>query len=215
MPGYPIRPTVQIARRPARCQWEQEAKRPRADKTPAPPQAPIDPIYDEGTTLAYKGRSIRVLPVDGVPWFGLPDLADSLGLSLEEADKLVHSPDFPAHARLGCLESPEPDPEITTDPGPVTILSPVGVWWLTALMDDGGGSGQGLAAWSKREAARMCPAPTPGNPAVFLTLARDGMLPPYPWKYSGRRAEWIDLRWSNAGILARQWTPTTPKETCQ
>lgn len=167
MSAYQIRPTVQVTRRPARYQWELEAKRPRADKTPPPPQVPIDPTYGDGTTLAYKGRSIRALPVDGVPWFGLPDLADSLGLSLEEADKLVHSSDFPAHARLVCQESPEPDPEITSDPGPVTLLSPTGVWWLTALMDDGAPRlPQATPPFSLRWPETVCCHHTRGNTAA-------------------------------------------------
>ncbi|HQS95999.1 MAG: hypothetical protein B7X90_08405 [Novosphingobium sp. 17-62-19] len=193
--------------------WERTAPPPKRQEVE--PQAPIDPVYGDGMALDYKGRSIRAIPVNGVPWFALPELAEALSLPQGEADKLVHSPDFPAHARLVCYESPEPDPEVTTEPGPVTMLSPVGVWWLTALMDDEGSSGQALAAWAKREAARLCPEPAPGDPAVFLRLARAGVRPPYPWKYSGRRAEWIELRWSDTGNLARGWTPTAPKETSQ
>lgn len=205
-----VLPYVVIARRPQREGLQPVA----AHKTPAAPpplpQAPVDPEFGEGLSLAFKGRTLRAIPVNGVPWFGLPDLADALGISEEEADKLVQSPDFPTHARLVCYESPEPDPEITSEPGQVTIVSPVGVWWLTALMDDGGGKGQALAAWAKREGARLCPSPAKGDPAVFLTLARPGVRPPYPWKYSGRRSEWIDLRWSDAGIMARDWAPADP-----
>lgn len=211
---FQVRQAVQVTARPERPRWQPQASRPQADRTLPPPQAPVDPAFGEGISLTFQGRTIRAIPVNGVPWFGLPDLADALGISQVAADRVVHSAIFPSHGRLVCYESPEPDPEITSEPGPVTVLSPVCVWWLTHLTD--GGRGQSLASWAKREAARLCPKPLPGDPAVFLTLAREGVLPPYPWKYSGRRSEWIDLRWSPDGITARDWTPPALiKETCQ
>lgn len=203
--GYQIRPTIRSDKSKQSFAWGSTATLPAL---PEPePQAPIDPIFGEGTTLNFKHKSIRVLPVNGVPWFALPDLADALGLTLQEADKVVNSPDFPAYGRLVADESSEPDPQITTEPGPVTLLSPVAVWWITALTEPF--SGQGVAAWARREAASMCPAPALGDPSLFLRVLPGPMLPPYPAKYSGRKSEWIDLRWSNQGLLAKPWTPTS------
>lgn len=165
------------------------------------PDAPDAPSAPEDT-LYFKGHPIRILQVDGVPWFALPDLCDALGYCpsvISAADRQ----DFPAFAKGVCDEAP--DDSICGEPAEVAILSPVGVWWFTELTD--ATRGQAIASWAKREAARICPKPVEGDPAVFLRLLPDGSLPPYPCKFSGRKAEWIDLRHSDAyvfGSVARQ-----------
>jgi hypothetical protein len=32
-------------------------------------------------------------------------------------------------------------------------------------------------------------------------------MPPRPWKYSGRRAEWEAIYWSDAGYIAQGFRP--------
>lgn len=151
----------------------------------------------ESQTLQWKGRSIRVIQTtDGTPWFALPDLCDALGYEGPPAD-VVYGTSFPAWARCLVTEDPRDDGEGA--PQDVVVLSPVGVWWWTHLTN--AGRGQGWAAWAKREALRLNPTASTRNRQVFLTLLQGGELPPYPYKYSGRRSEWIDLKYSDAYLF--------------
>lgn len=146
--------------------------------------------------LAYKGHSVRVLMIRGVPWFALSDVGEALGLNECGLDQ-VNDKAFPAFAKTVATEAVEP--EVPGEPEEQVLLSPVGVWYLTTLLCDPG-RGQHIANWAKKEAAVLCPNPVPGDPAVFLTILDvDGRkeLPPYPWKYSGRRSEYQDLKDSN------------------
>ncbi|MBV1690869.1 hypothetical protein KRR38_25115 [Novosphingobium sp. G106] len=140
--------------------------------------------------------------VRGVPWFSLRDVGDGLGLSEFGLDQ-VNAAGFPAYAKMVVAE--EADPAIPGDPEDQIVLSPVGVWHLTTFLSDPG-RGQHLANWAKKEAALLCPSPAPGDPAVFLRLLEvNGRkeLPPYPWKYSGRRSEWHTLRDSDDWLYAQ------------
>lgn len=154
-------------------------------------------IYGPGDTLKFFRHSIRVLPVRGVPWFALPDLCDALECHAS-GSAVVNRKDFPAWAKMVCGE--EPDRDIRGKPQDVTILSPVGVWWWTHLTD--ALRGQRLAAWAKATALEHCPEARKDDPAIFLQLQPDGSLPPYPCRYSSRRAEWIALK-ESVGPAAR------------
>ena len=156
------------------------------------PDVPIAPE----DTLYFKGHPIRILLVEGVPWFALPDLCDALGY-WPSAMAAVDGSDFPACAKDVCDE--EPDDTIPGQPAEVVILSPVGVWWFTELTN--ATRGQAIASWAKRETTRLCPHAQPGDPAVFLRLLPDGSLPPYPCKYSGRKGEWINLKESDKYVF--------------
>ena len=147
-------------------------------------------------TLFYKKYPIRMLSISGVPWLSLRDIGDALSLNQDGLD-LVNEPAFPAFAKMTASE--EADPDIPGEPEDQVVLSPVGVWFLTALLSEPK-RGEDLAAWAKRETKRLCPEPIKGDPAVFLTVLDNGgqkKLPPYPWRYSGRRSEWLDLRESD------------------
>lgn len=141
---------------------------------------------DHALTLDFKGTPIRVHMHEGVPHFALADLCEALGRDHHAAAR-VANPRFPAHAKLTCLE--ETGDGAFQD---ITMLTPVGVYFLTDLIDPVGG--QKLAAWSRREAKRLCPDPRDNDPAMFLTLMPDRTLPPRPGKYSGRLSEWLNLR---------------------
>lgn len=163
--------------------------------------------------LDFKGHPISYIMLDGVPWFSRDDLTTAMGWN-EYAHSVLSRYDFPSHAKR--------DVEELTDEGrqSTTYLSPVGVWVYGHLNDPA--RTQTLAAWAKREAMRLCPDPHPGDPAMFLTLRVDGELPPRPFKFSGWRSAWYDLRDTGAHIEARallrrgfSWSPDwarTPEE---
>lgn len=153
-----------------------------------------EPVFGEGETLRFHRHPIRVLPVNGVLHYALPDLLDALGYT-SAAATVLDSPDFPAHARRTCYEAY--DPEVPGEPGTVVMLSPVGVLYLTQLTD--AMHGQGLAAWAAKQARERCPVPPAGDKALTLSVQLDGLLPPYPTRYSGWRSQWIALKEANAG----------------
>ena len=154
------------------------------------PSRPI--VYGEGETVQIGKHAIRMIPVNGVPWFALPDLIDAMGLDPKAAD-VVDGPDFPDHGKTLCNE--EDDPSLPGSPSEVVMLSPVGVWTLTHLLGRHGYAK--LAAQVRRFARERCPHPTPGDPAMFLTVRPDGMLPPVPSRYSGWNSEWLALRYAH------------------
>src|SRR3546814_17025698 len=92
-------------------------------------------------TLTFKKHLIRIVTVDRVPWFALEDINDALGFPASHAAR-AFSTDFPAHARMECLED--------TDEGQkdATILSPVGVWYFTMATDRY--RGPALQSWAKK-----------------------------------------------------------------
>jgi len=143
---------------------------------------------DDLTLLFNKKHSVRIVMQDGVPWYSLNDLCLAMNRN-HYAAEMAYGRNFPEHARRICLE--EDDNGEMQD---ATLLSPVGVFFLTDLIAPA--KGQDLAAWARREAQRLCPNPIENDPAMFLTLQPDGELPPYPMKYSGRRAEWLALKGS-------------------
>lgn len=138
-------------------------------------------------TLQFKDHPVRIVMIDGVPYFSLEDICEAAGWSLSVCDRL-HSKlySFPDHTKRPCYEETEDGLRDTT------VLSPVGVWRFTVSVDSYRGAG--VAAWAKRESFRLCPNPRPKDPAMFLTLGKGGELPIKPTKYSGRRSEWFDLR---------------------
>ncbi|HEX7820949.1 MAG TPA: hypothetical protein VF463_10060 [Sphingobium sp.] len=127
--------------------------------------------------VSFDNIPVRIVMQGAVPFFALADLCEALGLPPGSATA-ADNPDFPSHAKRTCWE--EADDGSMQD---ATILSPVGVWWLTQFT--GPHRGQKLAAWARREAKRIYPDPTPGDPAMFITLTADRKLPPMPYKFSG------------------------------
>src|SRR3546814_20407988 len=75
-------------------------------------------------TLTFKKHLIRIVTADRVPWFALEDINDALGFTASHAAR-AFSPDFPAHARMECLEATE---EGRKD---ATIIHPARVWYST------------------------------------------------------------------------------------
>lgn len=145
--------------------------------------------WGPGQTLDYKGFPIRIAPIDGVPWFALPDIVEALGYRPEAAN-VVNRVSFPTFAQTTAEELP--DDEVPGEPERVTVLSPIGVWLLTHFTNPE--RGQGIAAWAKREAVARCTSAAPDNRHMFLQLLPGDQMPPYPLKYSGRKAEWVALR---------------------
>lgn len=145
-------------------------------------------VWGEGETLHYKGAPIRVISIDEVLWFALPDLMDALGYG-PDAGEVVGKPWFPDYAVAEAYELP--DPEVPGEPERVPLLSPVGVFYWTHTTN--APRGQNLCAWAKREACARHPKADRNDCHMFLTPLPN-MLPPYPMKYSGRKAEWIDLK---------------------
>ncbi len=139
-------------------------------------------------TLQFRTYAIRTVSFDGVPWFYLQDICAALRRTPEVA-KTVDDLRFPQFTRRSHLDPTE---------GGVTVLSPIGVWYLTELIDRMGG--QALASWTRRQQKDLCPEPTANDPNVFLTMLPDNCLPPRPAKYSGRLNEWQELRFSPAGM---------------
>ena len=130
----------------------------------------------------------------GTLWFCARDLVDALGYADWELDLASTSPNIPECCRSSGYEVPSP--EVPGEPdGAIVLLSPVGVWYWTDATD--APCGQNIAAWAKREAARLVPEAAKDDPRTFLTFDADGELPPYPMKYSGRKGEWIALRESD------------------
>lgn len=156
-----------------------------------PNQPSALPEHDH--TLWFQQHPVRyVQRDDGVPYFALPDLCAAMGREGCSSRVLATIPD---HAKFfGCAEETDHGSE------PVTMLTPVGVWWLTHNLD--AYRGQGLAAATRRKARELCPNARPSDPALFLTLDADGKLPPRPTRYTGRLGEWQDLRCSNGYLNA-------------
>lgn len=74
--------------------------------------------------LTFKEHSIRVVMLDGVPWFTLADVCAANGYHPDTA-KVVDRPDFPDHAKRTALEVTE---DGTQD---ITVISPIGCWLFT------------------------------------------------------------------------------------
>ncbi len=142
-------------------------------------------------TLTFKNTPIRIAMIGKVPWFCASDIAEAMGWGPIQLAKL-DDPKFPAFAKTTCSEEADDRLQETV------MLSGVGVWYLTDLINPA--KGQALANWARRESVNLCPEPAENDPAMFLTLLPRGGLPPRPWPYSGRRAEWEALRWSDEYI---------------
>lgn len=154
--------------------------------------AQLDCVSQE---LEFKETPIRALKADGTLWFAARDIVAALGGTYAELDVAATSQDIPDCCRSAGLEVPCADVPGEPDSA-VPLLSPVGVWLWTHATN--APRGQGLAAWAKREAARLVPEAAKDDPRTYLTLGADGELPPYPMKYSGRKSEWIALKDSKA-----------------
>jgi len=144
--------------------------------------------------LWFEKHPIRIVQRhDGVPYFAVPDLCAAMGRETCSQRVLDTIPD---HAKFaGCQEEADSGLE------PISMLTPVGAWWLTHNLD--AYRGQKLAAWTRRVARDLCPNPAPDDPAMFLTVDAQGQLPPRPTKYTGRHTEWTDLRYSDAYLNSR------------
>jgi len=139
-------------------------------------------------TLSFKDHPIRIVMQGGCPWFSLEDICTAMNRN-HYAAQMAHGRNFPEHARRLCWEEDD-----NGERQEVTILSPVGVWYFTDLID--AGKFQALANWARKEALRLCPNPRDNDPAMVLTLLPGGVLPPRPMRYSGRQSQWLDLRQS-------------------
>lgn len=133
-------------------------------------------------TLFFKDRQdqpVRCVMSEGSPWFEAAPICELLKLPLitiQGFDATALDSDIAQHA---------------FDDEPTAVVSPIGVWKLS--LHAGRPQGPNVASWAKREAARLIPDQDPNDPRLHLTLNPDGSRPPYPDKYSGRRAEWGDL----------------------
>ncbi|WP_242153302.1 hypothetical protein [Sphingomonas sp. BAUL-RG-20F-R05-02] len=147
-----------------------------------------DQIETIPTSLLFEGKPIAIVTFEdgGVPYFALDDLCDAIGWSKEVAAAKVQSYLFPAHGKRIAQEATE-DGIVN-----VTVLSPVGVFYLADLID--APKGQRLTAWAKREARKLCPNASESDPAMFLTLSPGRRRPPRPMRYSGWLAEWLVLK---------------------
>jgi len=149
--------------------------------------------WGEFRALYFKGRPVRSVALDGVPWFALEDICAAVDADLREM-QAVHRTGFPEGAKTVAAELPS-DGDTRAPPDRTLLLSPIGVFYWTNLTAPW--ERAGIAAWAKREALKAFPDAPPDNPHVFLTITPEG-LPDCPGKYSGRRAEYEDLRWSEA-----------------
>lgn len=136
-------------------------------------------------TLAFKGNAIRIAMIDGVPWFSLTDICEVMSYYGDNAAAL--SANLPDHVCRDCFVETEAGETVDA-----TLISAVGVWYLSTLTNPA--RFQQLAAWARKEAQTLCPDPQPDDPAMFLTLLPGAQLPPRPLRYSGRLAEWENLR---------------------
>lgn len=148
--------------------------------------------------LRFQKHVIRIALFSGVPWFALPDICDALDWDPQSLENRVKSL-LPSFAWKSWVEAEDVD--VPGRPEHVTLLSPIGVWYLTHLGDPA--QGQSIAAWAKREAESLCPHSCKDDPTVNLTLLPGGHLPPYPLRYSGRKAEWYNLANSKQESEAR------------
>jgi hypothetical protein len=141
---------------------------------------------DTPNTLHFDGTPVRIETVDGLTYYFLDDICSALGWSAFEARQATCR-SFPPFGKL-TLEN------VYDDCGPdrVTVLSPTGVFYFTNLVD--AGRGQKITAWAKREARRLSPNHPKSDPAMFLKLVWGDKMPPRPYKFSGWRSEWYDLK---------------------
>lgn len=146
----------------------------------------------ESQELFYMEKyPIRAAKADDTLWFATRDMCAAVGYTEDALKIAAESPLIPDCCRSYGYELP--DPAIPGQPdGAVLLLSPVGVWYWTHATD--APRGQSLAAWAKRETARLVPEARKDDPATFLTLGPNLEMPPYPMKYSGRKGEWIALK---------------------
>ena len=147
-----------------------------------------DQIKPTPTSLLFGGKPIAIVTFEdgGVPYFALDDLCDAIGWNKQVAAVKVDSYLFPDHGSRIAEEATE-DGIVN-----VTVLSPVGVFYLADIID--AARGQRLTAWAKREARKVCPNAAEGDPAMFLTLSPGRRRPPRPMPYSGWLAEWLALK---------------------
>lgn len=164
---------------------------------------------NESQELRYRDKHpIRVVKADGTLWFAAPDLVDALGYSKHALETAAKSPTIPDYCRSTGYELEDPDISGQPDDA-VVLLSPVGVWLWTHATN--APRGQDLAAWAKRETARLVPEARKDDPATFLALGPDLEMPPYPTRYSGRKREWIDLKNRLGGLkFERSWSRYAP-----
>lgn len=140
-------------------------------------------------TREYHGQPVRIFMCENAPWFEATAICAAMGIApatVESFNRKALDTDIALHA---------------FDDAPVYVLSPIGAWKLGEDVD--AYRCAKVSAWAKRQAAELVPEATPNDPRMFVTLTPDGRLPLRPAKYSGRLAEWDNLRCSPAGIAAR------------
>ncbi|QZP08169.1 hypothetical protein [Caenibius sp. WL] len=161
----------------------------------------MTPPDNESVELLFKDKHpVRVVKADGTLWFDVRDLAAALGYTYATVDLAANDPDIPECCRSIGAEVAEGD-DVSGELGrKVVLLSPLGVWYWTCVIASY--AGQALAAWAKREAARLVPEASPDDPRAFLQFEPDGSMPRFcPRWYSGRRNEWIALQDRKTDIL--------------
>lgn len=134
--------------------------------------------------LEYRNQPVRAVLVEGCVWFDAADICTIQKLTPFAVQ------DF----NTGALDTDIARFEF--DEHPTAVLSPIGVWKLSHQR--GRPADDQVAAWAKRESLRLIPEQSENDARLRLTLNADGTLPVTPNKYSGRRAEFDDLKLSPA-----------------
>lgn len=99
------------------------------------PLLPATPTYGEGREVLYNNRHrIRVLPIDGTPFFCVADVADALGWKPAVVLSIAQGPDVPAFMRAIAAEAPDPD--ILGQPQDQVVVSSAGLFILSHAVDD-------------------------------------------------------------------------------
>lgn len=162
------------------------------------PMSDLASPFGDSLELDYKGKTIRALMVNGVPWMSLKGLLNACRYNHHGATH-VHRQSFPSFGKMLVGEALEAaSPEGLDDN---VYLSPTGVFYWSEGLGNASRVST-LVAWARREAHRLCPNPAPADPAFYLGLFSDPdgwvhMPSGSPSRYSGWRAEYEDLKWSD------------------
>nr|WP_087573329.1 hypothetical protein [Sphingomonas sp. CDS-1] len=144
----------------------------------------------DGLTFTHDcyGQPVRIFMWENCPWFEASAICAAMGIDPAFAERFNHK----------ALDTDIA--QYPFDAEPVYVLSPIGVWKLVEEVDSYRQAK--VARWAKSEAEELVSEPIPDDPRLFVTLTPEGLLPPYPGKFTGRRAAWKALRHSDAGMAA-------------
>jgi len=149
------------------------------------------PRPGEVFTLCYRDnpdRTVRVVFIEGAPWFEAAGICGLLQISthsISEFDETALDTDLLS---------------FVFDNDPTAVLSPIGVYKLSrgAPLPHG----PQVSAWAKRVSDELVPEPAKDDARLKLTFNPDGSLPPFPHRFSGRRSDFYELKYSPAGMAA-------------